>query len=146
MRPLRPAFLALLLALPVLGGCEFESVNAPAEGSGVVATLLSAAVQVPVAAPGASVAVRFSNAGTTLASVSTCMRRVERREGGIWLLLPEEFRLCAPQLDVILAQSTMTATADVPVDATPGEYRFRFSVASPTGPAVDVVTPGFRVE
>ena len=136
-----------MLALPGLGGCAVEHVNAPAEGSGVVTgTLISASVQSPVAASGSEVSVRFLNAAPHLFSVNTCLRRVERRDGASWVLLPEELRLCMARLDVVPALSEITASADVPVDATPGDYRFRFSMAPPTGAAVDVVTPAFRVE
>jgi hypothetical protein len=147
MPRLRLPALALLLALPLVGGCAVESINAPAEGSGVVAGgLISASVQVPVAAPGASVSVRFVNAASNLFSVNTCLRRVERMAGGEWVLHPQELRLCDARLDVVPAQAALTTTADVPADAAPGEYRFRFSMAQPTGPAVDIVTPPFRVE
>jgi len=147
MRRLPCAALAVLLTLPILGGCMVERVNAPAEGSGVAAGgLISAAVQVPVATAGAEVGVRFVNSASNLFSVNTCLRRVERREGSDWVLLPEELRLCMARLDVVPAQSELTATADVPAAATPGEYRFRFSMIQPTGPSVDVVTPAFRVE
>lgn len=143
----RTRFRALIAPLVLLGACGFESVNAPAEGSGVLTgTLISASVQVPVAAPGAAVSVRFVNLAPHLFSVNTCLRRVERLEGGSWVQLPEELRLCAPDLLVVAAQSEASRTADVPLDAIPGEYRFRFSMTQPTGPAVDVATPSFRVE
>jgi hypothetical protein len=92
------------------------------------------------------VSVRFTNQAPHLFSVNTCLRQVERREGASWVLLPAELRLCAPQLDLVPALSVVTASADVPADAAPGEYRFRFSMAPPTGPAVEITTPGFRVE
>jgi hypothetical protein len=144
---LRPAALAVLLTLPWLSGCAVESMNAPAEGSGVAAAgLISASVQVPVAAAGISVPVRFVNGATNLFSVNTCLRRVERLAEGVWVRLPEELRLCDARLDVVPAQAAVTASADVPTDAIPGGYRFRFSMVQPTGPAVDVVTPLFLVE
>lgn len=147
MRSLARSALAITLSLPGLGGCAVERVNAPAEGSGVLTgTLVSASVQVPAAAAGAEVPVRFLNAAPHLFSVNTCLRRVERRDGATWVLLPEELRLCLARLDLVPALSAMTASADVPADATPGEYRFRFSMAPPTGPAVDITTPAFRVE
>ena len=139
--------LALLLALPLVSGCAVESINAPAEGSGVVAGgLISAAVQVHVAAPGASVSVQFVNAASNLFSVNTCLRRVERMVGGDWVLHPQELRLCDARLDVVPPQAALTTTADVPADASPGQYRFRFSMTQPAGPAVDIVTPPFLVQ
>jgi hypothetical protein len=144
---LRQTALAMLLSLPLLAGCAVESVNAPAEGSGVVAGgLISASVQVAVAAPGVSVSVRFVNAASNLFAVNTCIRRVERMVGGDWVLHPQELRLCDARLDVVPAHAALTTTADVPADAAPGEYRFRFSMTQPSGPAVDIVTPPFRVE
>lgn len=110
------------------------------------ASLISVSVQVSVAAPGAEVSVRFVNAATSFFSVNTCLRRIERREGSVWVLLPEELRFCVARLQLVPAQSELVASADVPADASPGEYRFRFSMAPPTGPAVDVTTPAFRVE
>lgn len=146
MRPLA-RLRALIAPLVLLGACGVESVNAPAEGSGVLTgTLISASVQVPVAAAGEEVSVRFVNAAPHLFSVNTCLRRVERRDGANWVLLPEELRLCLARLDLVPALAEATATADVPADAAPGEYRFRFSMAPPTGPALDITTPAFRVE
>ena len=136
-----------MLALPALAGCAAERVNAPAEGSGALTgTLISASVQAAVVAPGAEVSVRFTNSAPHLFSVNTCLRRVERREGATWALLPEELRLCIERLDFIPALAERIFSADVPLDATPGEYRFRFSMAPPTGPAVEITTPAFRVE
>jgi hypothetical protein len=139
--------LVLMLALPVMGGCAVDRVGAPAEGSGAVTgTLISASVQVPAASPGAVVSVRFTNQAPHLFAVNTCLRQVERRDGATWVLLPEELRLCLARLDLVPALSALTASADVPGDAVPGEYRFRFSMAPPTGPAVEITTPAFRVE
>lgn len=147
MASLRRAALAVVLVLPLVGGCAFESINLPAEGSGVGSgALISASVQVPVAAPGEGVLVRFVNSAPHLFSVNTCLRQVERKEGALWVRLPEEFRLCAQALLVIGALSEASRATDVPTDAIPGEYRFRFSMTQPTGPAVDVATPAFRVE
>lgn len=147
MSRLRQLSVSLLWGLPLLVGCAFESINLPAEGSGVLTgTLISASVQVPVAAPGEAVSVRFVNQAPHLFSVNTCLRRVERKEGAVWVQLPEELRLCAPDVLVVAALSEASRVADVPVDATPGEYRFRFSMTQPTGPAVDISTPSFRVE
>lgn len=140
-------FRHVIASLALLSACETERVNAPAEGSGVVTgTLISASVQAAVAAPGSEVSVRFTNAAPHLFAVNTCLRQVERRDGAAWVLLPAELRLCAPQLDLVPALSALTASADVPGDAVPGEYRFRFSMAPPTGPAVEITTPAFRVE
>ena len=136
------ATLALLL-----GACSIDSINRPAAGSGALTgTLISASVQVPVAAPGEEVPVRFINASTNLVSVNTCLRRVERRDGTAWIPLPDELRLCAPSLSLVAALSEASYTTDVPLDLVAGNFRFVFSVASPTGPAVDVTTPAFRVE
>ena len=105
-----------------------------------------AEIDTPVAAPGEAVLVRFVNSAPHLFSVNTCLRQVERKEGASWVRLPEEFRLCAQALLVIGALSEASRATDVPTDAIPGEYRFRFSMTQPTGPAVEVATPSFRVE
>ncbi len=137
----------LALSLWFVGGCSFDSINRPAEGSGVLAgTLISASVQVPVAAPGEEVSVRFINMSDRLYSVNTCLRKVERLEGATWVLIPEELRLCAPGAAVIPALAEAYQTADVPVGLEAGSFRFRFSMTQPTGPAVDITTPAFRVE
>lgn len=77
---------------------------------------------------GAAVEVRFVNAGEALWFVGTCQRRVEQFLNARWTVLPMELRLCAGDGILLRSQDILVRETDVPVDATPGLYRFRFAL------------------
>ncbi len=97
---------------------------------------------------GAAVDVKFVNRGRVAIMMHhPCTRRVERRDGDGWTLLPSELRLCIAEVYKLRAGSEEVKVTDVPIDVTPGEYRFRFPVTFEARSAVagEVVSAPFTV-
>ncbi len=109
---------------------------------GVSATVLTTSITA-----GAAVEVKFVNRGHVAMTYNPCPRRVERRDGERWTLLPGELRLCTAEVYELRAGGEEVKATDVPLDVTPGEYRFRFPVtfAARSAASGEVVSAPFTV-
>lgn len=138
--------LPIALGASLLAACFGESPSSPVEPFEVLPHYPpTAAVQVYIAAPGDSVRVLFFNSSDVLYSFAPCTRRVERIEGGLWVDLNSPGTDCSGSPVVVPAESITERRFDVPWDASPGQYRYRFVMFPPIGPAISVPTGPFQV-
>jgi len=144
---LRFAALATL-AFALLSGCAAERpVIVPAEGALVVEGVSATVVGDGPFSAGAIADVRFANAGTEGWWHNPCQRTVERRDGDAWVSLGEELRVCIAVVHPLEGGAEDMHGVDIPADAQPDTYRFRFHFMSQRtdGPAVVVPSSSFEV-
>jgi hypothetical protein len=130
---LRNAFSSFALAA-VLGGCGTGSPLAVPPDPDITLGELKADVLVEVASAGDYIEVRFQNLTAEDYGYSGCGRGAERWVDGAWQVMPAELRLCIAMLDPLEAHTVQTRRIDVPADATPGYYRFRFDLHHDVAP------------
>jgi hypothetical protein len=104
-------------------------------------------VQAETAAPGAAIEVVFRNTVDREFWFNPCERVVQRLDGDTWVSLPEELRMCNAMAYILLPNGARTETADVPLYAEAGTYRFVFVMRPPadTEVATRATSTPFRV-
>jgi hypothetical protein len=132
-RTQRSTLIAVALAAFV-GSCGIGSPLAVPPDPDITLGDLKAEVLVEVASAGDNVEVRFQNLTADGYGYSGCGRGAERFVDGAWEVLPAEVRLCTPALDPLQAHTVVVRRIDVPTDATPGYYRFRFDLHPDVAP------------
>lgn len=103
--------------------------------------------------PGAETEVHFTNSGEALWFVNTCARGVEVFLNARWTRLAPELRLCSGEGVLLPARDEALTLADVPLGASPGTYRYAFSLmmldadgrAMLDGPQLEIFSTTFVV-
>ncbi|WKW12750.1 hypothetical protein Strain138_002059 [Pseudogemmatithrix spongiicola] len=95
-----------------------------------------ATVQAESAAPGAVVAVRFTNTVASEFWFNPCERSVQRLEGESWSTPIQEMRLCNSMAYILQPNGERTEDVDVPAGLAQGTYRFVFTMRAPQTPDV----------
>lgn len=137
----------MLVGALVVGACDASGSRAgPAAPHEYLPGLPpTASVQVAVATPGEPVPVLFTNSSASTFYFAACLRRVERRVGDAWVDIEAPAGSCG-NLVVVPATGTVERGIDLPAEAQPGAYRFRFLISASTGSGSLVSTGPFRVE
>ena len=101
---------------------------------------------------GSRVEMRITNHTSATLGFNACFRSIERREGDVWVTVPEPGRVCTMQISLLRPHESRTATTDLPASLARGTYRLALRLTREDGgapaqsPAIRAVTAPFHVQ
>jgi Big-like domain-containing protein len=97
------------------------------------------------------VEMRVTNHTSVPLGFNPCTRSIERREGDVWVIVPEPGRVCTMQISLLRPHESRTGTTELPASLARGMYRLALTLtredggAPPARSPIRAVTAPFRV-